>query len=177
MKNFQVVKEIPGVYRIYPLVPLRRTEGVYFDNVPMEALPRVDAIDRVLHQSGALSPGSLQGCERPWYMHPDQDDNLLVLKGTRYVDVYTPAHGQIESFVISPEKVFHNGELVYDGPAMLVWPRGVFHRIRSADEGSASVNFAIHYEGFNLDTNFNVYDLNTETGTYTVLRIGKADQF
>jgi hypothetical protein len=172
-----IIKEVKGVYQIYPLNPLRKTEGVDFDNLPMEALPRIDAIDRVIHHSGAISPGSIQGVERPWYMHPNQDDNLLVLKGTRYVDVYTPEHGKVESFVITPGKVIHNGEVVVDGPAMLVWPRGVFHRIRSAEDGSASVNFAAHYDGFDLDTNFNIYDLNPETGEYKVLRIGKEDQF
>ncbi len=29
---------------------------------------------------------------------------------------------------------------VYEGPAMLVWPRGVFHRIRSSDEGTLILN-------------------------------------
>lgn len=176
MSDF-MIKEVPGVYCIYPLNPLRKTEGVDFDTLPMEALPRIDAIDRVIHHSEAISPGSIQGVERPWYMHPNQDDNLLVLKGTRYVDVYTPAHGKVESFTITPNKVIHNGVVIVDGPAMLVWPRGVFHRIRSDKDGSASVNFAAHYDGFNIDKNFSIYDLNTETGEYKVLRLGKEDQF
>ena len=176
MDNF-ITEEIPGLYSIYKLNPLRKTEGVDFDNLPMEALPRIDAIDRVIHHTGAISPGSIGEVKRPWYMHPNQDDNLLVLTGTRYIDVYTPAHGKIESFVVTPGSVTHNGKLVVDGPAMLVWPRGVFHRIRSGEEGSASVNFAVHYDTYNIDTNFNIYDLNTETGDFKSLRMGKEDQF
>ena len=34
----------------------------------------------------SISPGPTDNLKRPWYMHPGQDDNLLVL-GTRYVDI------------------------------------------------------------------------------------------
>jgi hypothetical protein len=50
-------------------------------------------------------------------MHPHQEDNLLVLHGTRYVEIYTPAHGRVESFVVTPHRVEHDGRLLYDGPA------------------------------------------------------------
>ena len=110
-------------------------------------------------------------------MHPYQDDNLIILHGTRHIDIYTPAHGAVESFTATPHKVEKEGRIVYDGPAMLVWPRGVFHRIKSCEkEGSASLNFAVHYEGFDIRTNFSVYDLNTETGEYRIVREGHLDQ-
>jgi hypothetical protein len=58
--------------------------------------------------------------------------------------------------------------VLFDGPAMLVWPRYVFHRITSGPEGSASLNFAVHYEGLDMRTNFNIYDLDLETGEHRV---------
>jgi hypothetical protein len=70
----------------------------------------------------------------------------------------------------------HNGNILYDGPALLVWPRGVFHRIKSGDHGSASINLATHYEGIDMRTNFNIYDLDTGTGEFRVLREGHLDQ-
>ncbi|MBN2000306.1 hypothetical protein JW935_22340 [candidate division KSB1 bacterium] len=169
--------EIEGLYRIISLIPLRRTVGVWFDKVPMDELPLFNSIDRVIHENGAFSPGSVENVERPWYMHPYQDDNLIVLHGIRYVDIYTPQHGRIESFEVHPSKILHNGEILFDGPCMLVWPRGVFHRIISSDTlGSASINFAIHYSGFNIKSNFNVYDVDTNTGEYNVIREGFLDQ-
>ncbi len=177
MKDDTVFEEVPGLYRIIPLKMLRRTPGVSFDVVPGKVFSRIDACDRVLHAYGAISPGPVGAVERPWYMHPHQDDNLIVLHGTRHVDIYTPAHGKIESFVVTPHAVEKGNEVVFDGAAMLVWPRGVFHRIRSSDkEGSASLNFAVHYEGFNIRTNFSVYDLDPETGEYRVIREGHLDQ-
>ncbi len=171
-----IVAEEPRFWRVIKLKPFRRTEGVSFDLVPVEFLPRIDGIDRVIHARRALSPGSVGGVERPWYMHPQQDDNLIVLHGRRVVDIYTLEQGRIETFTVTPERVERGGELFFEGPAMLVWPRNVFHRIVSGEEGSASLNFALRYPGFDIDTNFSVYDLDAATGRHEVIREGRLDQ-
>ena len=59
---------------------------------------------------------------------------------------------------------------------MVVWPAGIFHRIISGDEGSISVNFSTRTDKFNLDDNFNIYYLNTDTGEYNVIKDGSDDQ-
>lgn len=173
----EVIDEIPGLYRIIPLQLFRRTAGVYFDVLPKESIPQIDAIDRVIHERGAISPGPIGGVLRPWYMHPHQADNLMVLHGSRHVEIYTKIHGRIEQFEVKPQEIRQNGKIICDTPAMLVWPRSVFHRIQSADQGSASVNLATHYKGFDIQTNFNIYDLDTETGEFRVIREGYKDQF
>ena len=66
--------------------------------------------------------------------------------------------------------------MYYDGPAMIVWPAGVFHRIISGSDGSISVNFSSRKKSFNLDNNFNIYDLNKGTGEYTLLKDGNENQ-
>lgn len=172
----RIIEEVKDLYRIVELIPFRKTEGVTFDLFPMDSVPQINSIDRVLHENGAVSPGPVAGVEKPWYMHPHQEDNLMVLYGKREVDIYTKAHGKIEHFTVYPNKIYKNGELIFEGGAMLVWPTGVFHRIVSAETGSASINLAVHTEGFNIKTNFNIYDLNTETGEYTLIRDGYKDQ-
>ncbi len=172
-----VVAEVPRFWRVIKLKPFRRTEGVSFDLVPLEFLPRIDGIDRVIHQHGALSPGSVGEVGRPWYLHPHQEDNLIVLQGRRTVDIYTLEHRRMETFVVEPDRVLMNGKPLYEGPAMLVWPCNVFHRIASGEAGSASLNFAVRHPGFDIDTNFSIYDLDTETGAYRVIREGRLDQF
>jgi hypothetical protein len=171
-----VIDEVKGFYRIIELKPFRRTEGVSFDIMPMEFLPRIDGIDRVVHSRFAISPGAVGDIERPWYMHPYQEDNLLVLHGSRSVDIFTMKHKRMESFIVEPERIIHNGEVVYEGPAMLVWPTGVFHRITTGEEGSASLNFAARLPGFDIKTNFNVYDLDMTRCKTTLLRAGHLDQ-
>ncbi len=175
--NNSIILEVPGFYRIIALEKLRHTPGVHFDCLPVDMLPRIDAIDRVIHESNAISPGPVRDIARPWYMHPAQDDNLMVLYGTRFVEIYSVEHARMESFEITPERVSQGDKIIHDGAAMLVWPRRVFHRIKSGEGGSASINFAVHYPGMDIRTNFNIYDLDTQTGEYRVVREGFRDQF
>ncbi len=168
--------EVPGLFKVVPFVPFRSTPGVTFDNLPTGLVKRVNAIDRVMHAREAQSPGPVDDVERPWYMHPNQDDNLVVLAGVRHVELYRKLHGEIERFTVTPDEIVHRDTVVHRGGAMLVWPRGVFHRIRSGPEGSASLNFAVHYPGIDMRTNFNIYDLDVTTGEFTVVREGFLDQ-
>lgn len=168
--------EKPGFWRILLLKPFRKTPGVSFDIVPMEYLPKIDGIDRVVHDHSAISPGPVLGVERPWYLHPHQEDNLIVLQGKRMVDIYSAKYGRVEHFDVEPDKIWHDGKLVCDQSAMLVWPVNVFHRIVSGEKGSVSLNFAVRLPGFDIKTNFSIYDLDPATGEYGVLREGWKDQ-
>ena len=172
-----ILEEVKGLYKIITLKEIRRTNKVKFDALDLNLIPHADAFDRVIHEPGAISPGAVGTIKRPWYMHPHQEDNLMVLHGTRYIDIYTLEHGKIETFTVTPEKVCRGDRICYTGAAMLVWPTNVFHRIRSCtSQGSASVNFAIRFKGFDIKTNFNIYDLNTKTGKHRVIRKGHLDQ-
>ena len=104
LNDAEVLEEVPGLYKIVSLNLFRKTPGVIFDNVPTKAFSEISAIDRVLHESGAISPGPVGEVKRPWYMHPHQDDNLVVLSGTRVVDIYTRAHGRVEEFCGDPSR-------------------------------------------------------------------------
>jgi hypothetical protein len=176
MNSDDIFQEVEGLYKIIPLKLFRKTSGVSFDILPKEIVPKVDAVDRVIHTKSAVSPGPVGDVAEPWYMHPHQDDNLMVLQGVRNVEIYARAPGKIESFVVTPDAIQQNGQTVYDGAALLVWPRSVFHRIKSGEQGSASVNLATHYEGIDMRTNFNIYDLDIETGKFRVIREGHLDQ-
>ena len=139
-----------SLYRIIPLRILRRTEGVKFDEMVPSDIPKINGIDRVIHGPNSISPGPVENITRPWYMHPGQDDNLMVLQGTRYIDIYCPKRKEKASFIVSPDKIYKNDKLYYDGPAMIVWPAGIFHRIITGEEGSISVNFSTRKKNFDL---------------------------
>ena len=172
-----ILKEQKGLYKIIEMKKMRQTEGVIFDLVPLEFLDGIGGIDRVIHERHAISPGAIGDVQRPWYMHTDQSDNLVVLAGERHIDLYSVEHGKIEHFVVTKDKIWHNGELVADHPAVLTWPPHVFHRVESKESGSASINFAQRTEQFDIKHNFNIYDLDPKTGEYRVIREGFKDQF
>jgi len=172
-----IFDEVEGLYQIITLKVFRRTEGVKFDMVPILSLKTIAAVDRVIHQSGAFSPGRVGGVARPWYLHAHQEDHLLVMHGSRLVELYSKSHPGIVRFVVTSGGIQKNGKTVFDGPAMLAWPREVFHRIESdAVEGSASLNFATRHPGYDARTNFNIYDLDPGTGAFRVIREGHLDQ-
>lgn len=166
------------MYRLLPLRALRQTPKVIFDEIVPSDIPKIDGIDRVIHAANSISPGPIDDVKRPWYMHPGQDDNLMVLQGTRYVDIYCRDTKNKISFIVTPDKIYKNGKLYYNGAAMVTWPSGIFHRIISGDEGSISVNLATRTGNtlYDEDENFNIYDLDLETGESRVIRNGSEDQ-
>jgi len=167
---------IPGVAFMIPLNELRQTPGVLFHDLPEELVKGISAIDRVEHGVGAYSPVAQNMPElRAWYMHPHQEDNLLVLRGARHIELYTTKHGKTEQFEATPHYIKHNGKMIAEGPTILGWGTFVFHRVQSPN-GSISMNFARHFEGFNIDENFNIYKLDEATGKHEVLREGHLDQ-
>lgn len=171
-----IIDEVKGLYKIIQFDVFRKTEGVTFDIIPVELFSHIDSMDRVLHKHNAVSPGQVDNVVRPWYMHPHQEDNLVVLYGTRYVEIYTPQHGQIERFTVTPTSVYKNDQLITESSAMLVWSENVFHRIISGEEGSASINLAVHSTGFDISNNFDIYDIDFDTKKYKVIREGFKDQ-
>ncbi|MDD2871889.1 MAG: hypothetical protein PHS49_07915 [Candidatus Gracilibacteria bacterium] len=172
-KEELITKKIDGLFYIIPLKNLRHTNRVDFKAIPF--FEDFNGIDIVNHEPGAMSPGQVEGQGSHWYMHPYQEDNLLTFQGNRFVELYTKEHGKVEKFEISNERILWNGELVYEGQAILGWPVNVFHRNYSPN-GSISINLAYRTPGFDIDTEFNIYNLDTETGEYSVARIGKLDQ-
>lgn len=167
----------PELCTIFPLVGLRKTEGVVFDTIPTNMLTMVTGGERVMHEKGAQSPNPVGEEHRPWYCHKCQDDHLLVLFGEREVDLYHPSCKEVFTFGVSSHQVTCNGELLYDGGAIIRWKAGVYHRIVSSPElGSASINFAKRYEGFDIRHEFDIWALDPATGKSKVIRDGYLDQ-
>lgn len=178
MKYFTGIKKKTWVFEdmvfIKPLSLLRKTPSVEFYNV-RDVVNGLSAIDKVIHQKGAKSPRIKGDITWYWYMHPDQQDNLLVHEGKRIVELFERKHGKVERFEVTHNRIKHNEKIIFKGAAILGWPRNVFHRIHSP-QGSISTNYAIHYKHFSIKSNFNIYDLDTKTGEYKLVREGHKDQ-
>lgn len=171
------IEEVKGFYSISPLKLFRKTEGVVFDLVPENIVKASSSVDRVIHKNNAISPGGVGEVERPWYMHYHQKDNLVVLHGYRNVELYNRELRKKIIFEIHPDKIYRDGELVASEGVVLSWDVKIFHRIVSGDEGSASLNFAVRDEEFDVKTNFNIYELVEASGEYSTVREGFKDQF
>jgi hypothetical protein len=159
---------------IMPLSTLRTTPNVQFLNIE-GVIDTLSGIDLVIHEPGGRSPLIAGKDDWYWYMHTDQEDKLVVHQGQRLVELYSAKHGQVEYFTVTPNAIFHNGHKIFDGAAILGWPPYVFHRVHSP-EGSISTNYASRMADFSIETNFNIYTLNPETGEFSLARLGALDQ-
>ena len=159
---------------ILPLTLFRSTPAVEFYKIP-DVMRNLGSIDKVIHQKGAKSPMIAGDKKHYWYMHQYQEDQLVVHEGKRVIDLYSRKHGKVEHFEVYPDKIKHEGKISFKGAGILAWPRYVFHRVYSP-EGSISTNYARHYSGYDVNTNFNIYDLDPATGEYHVVRAGHEDQ-
>ena len=162
-----------GLFHILPLNPLRKTNKVDFHYVP--DFCHFNGMDRVIHKAWAKSPWPVWDESEVWYMHHWQEDNLMTLDGVRHVELYTPKHGKIERFEISADWIKRDGEIIYEGPALLGWPSEVFHRNYS-EQWSSSINLAVRNSKFDVDHEFNIYSLKIDTWESCVVREWKLDQ-
>ncbi len=172
-KNEDIIEKIEWLFHIIPFKKLRHTESVDFQM--MKYFEEFNWVDIVKHESWAKSPGWIDWKGNYWYMHPSQEDNLITLNWNRIVELYTKKHWKVETFEVSYEWIKWNWKTILDWPWMLWWPSEVFHRNHSP-KGSISMNFAVRSKWFDLDTEFNIYDINTNTWEYNTVRIGKLDQ-
>jgi hypothetical protein len=112
--------------------------------------------------------------------HPHQQDNLQVFIGRR-TSILRKLGDSIDKsadfFEVTPTTCKHNGEMIWNaGPFVLRWEKNVWHQVNSGEDGSTSINFAVRYEGFTFEHEFDIWKLNESDGTHEVIRVGKDDQ-
>ena len=163
------------LFHVIPFELLRHTDNVDFHSIPY--LDQINSMDRVIHSPWAISPWKVWEVSEWWYMHPAQEDNLITTSGNRIVELYHPKFSdwKIERFELSDKFIKHNWKIICDWPWILGWPTWIYHRNKSP-EGSASLNLWIRFEGFDIDTEFNIYDINQKTWEIKMIRKGSIDQ-
>ena len=123
----------------------RDTPSVRFFDVTVETS---NARDLVIHPGPAVSPpddpetGAWQ-----FYMHPNQEDNLLAASGGRTFYLVN----------LLWEQPFHIVRLESGGDILRIPPR-TFHRSISDPDGSVVLNQAVRKPGVSLEHEFRVYN-------------------
>ena len=171
--NSNFIKRVEGLYHIVPIKSFRKTKDVNFELMPLWIW--CHWIDIVTHSKGAHSPWEINWVWNHWYKHLWQEDNLITLHWYRNVELFSIEHWKIEKFEVSHDRIKLNWEVVYEGAAMLWWPINVFHR-NCSPVGSVSINWVIRFDNFDIDTEFNIYDLDLNTLESKTVRIWKLDQ-
>lgn len=173
LKNDDITEKIEGLFHIIPFKLLRHTNKVDFHSIPY--LDHVNSMERVIHDAWAKSPWIVWDVKEGWYMHSNQEDNLITLDWVREVELYHPSHKKIEKFEISANYIKWNWKIVLDWPWILWWPTWIYHKNNSLIS-SSSLNLWIRYEWFDVDTEFNIYDVDTNNWKVKMIRKGSLDQ-
>jgi hypothetical protein len=132
------------MFELIPYRKFRDTPSVRFFDV---TISNSNARDLVFHDGPAVSPNNSPDGHWQFYLHPNQEDNLLALTGGRtfYLVNFTW------------EQPFHMVRLEANGDILQI-PPGTFHRSVSDSSGSLVLNQAVRTASATVASEFRVYN-------------------
>jgi hypothetical protein len=122
----------------------RDTPNVRFFDI---TIPNSNARDLVFHDGPAVSPHNTPEGQWQFYLHPNQEDNLLALSGGRTFYLVN----------FSWDEPFHVVRLEANGEILRI-PPGTFHRSVSDPKGSLVINQAVRTAKATVASEFRVYN-------------------
>ncbi len=122
----------------------RDTPNVRFFDI---TIPNSNARDLVYHDGPAVSPNNSKTGHWQFYLHPNQEDNLLALSGGRTFYLVN----------LSWDVPFHIVRLEANGDILRI-PPGTFHRSVSDPKGSLVINQAVRTAEATVESEFRVYN-------------------
>lgn len=132
------------MFTLIPYQKFRDTPSVRFFDI---TIANSNARDLVFHEGAAVSPNNSAAGHWQFYLHPNQEDNLLALTGGRTFYLVN----------FSWEIPFHMVRLKANGDILQI-PPGTFHRSVSDKEGSLVLNQAVRTAQATVASEFRVYD-------------------
>jgi hypothetical protein len=132
------------MFEFIPYSKFRDTPSVRFFDI---TITQSNARDLVFHEGPAVSPNNSAEGYWQFYLHPNQEDNLLALTGGRTFYLVNFAWQQ----------PFHIVRLAANG-AILRIPPGTFHRSVSDPDGSLVLNQAVRTARATVESEFRVYN-------------------
>jgi hypothetical protein len=132
------------MFELIPYHKFRDTPSVRFFDI---TIPNSNARDLVFHEGPAISPNNTSDGYWQFYMHPNQEDNLLALSGGRTFYLVN----------FSWEYPFHIVRLEANGDILRL-PPGTFHRSVSDPNGSLVLNQAVRTAKATIEGEFRVYN-------------------
>lgn len=132
------------MFELIPYEKFRDTPNVRFFDI---TIPNSNARDLVFHDGPAVSPNNSATGYWQFYLHPNQEDNLLALTGGRTFYLVNFAW----------EQPFHIVRLEANGDILRI-PPGTFHRSVSDPNGSLVLNQAVRTAKASVASEFRVYN-------------------
>ncbi|MCU0532406.1 MAG: hypothetical protein MUD14_00640 [Hydrococcus sp. Prado102] len=132
------------MFELLPYQKFRDTPNVRFFDI---TIANSNARDLVFHDGPAVSPNNTPDGYWQFYLHPNQEDNLLALSGGRTFYLVNFAW----------DEPFHIVRLEANGDILRI-PPGTFHRSVSDLKGSLVLNQAVRTAKATVENEFRVYN-------------------
>lgn len=132
------------MFELIPYEKFRDTPNVRFFDI---TISNSNARDLVFHDGPAISPNNSTAGYWQFYLHPNQEDNLLALTGGRTFYLVN----------FEWEQPFHIVRLEANGDILRI-PPGTFHRSVSDPAGSLVLNQAVRTARATVASEFRVYN-------------------
>ena len=140
------------MFTLIPLKNVQRASSFRIDNLIVQNGMNITGLFREIH--GAHSKSSIgsenitkkmfkiqyKKNEEVWYQNRFEKNNLMVLNGSRKLDLYCPRTYKKENIIINEDNIYRNGKLYYGSPAIISWSGDLFHKTESGENGSFSLN-------------------------------------
>jgi hypothetical protein len=133
-----------SMFKMIPFEKFRDTPQVRFFDITVSTS---NARDLVFHDGPAISPNNSESGYWQFYLHPNQEDNLLALTGGRTFYLVN----------FSWEYPYHMVRLEAGGDILRI-PPGTFHRSVSDPEGSLVLNQGVRTAQATVESEFRVYN-------------------
>ena len=140
----------------------RDTPSVQFFDITVQSS---NARDLVFHDGPAISPNNASEGSWQFYLHPNQEDNLLAVSGGRTFYLVNFAWPY----------PFHEVRLEANRHILQI-PPGTFHRSVSDPDGSLVINQAVRTQRATVASEFRVYNSSEIPRLHHLLNSGRPPQ-
>ena len=119
------------MFRLIPLHTLVKGQKHKISAVfPIELVSKnLISIRRETIAPNSVSPANELGLS--WTMTPDRSNTLLMTSGRLELSIYCAENNIEDNFVLTPDKIYRNGQFHYGNAAMLKLSPGVFYNLRT----------------------------------------------
>lgn len=135
-------------YKIVPLRKLSDQMRKYMLNQKIENIVHSDnhntnsvkAIYSKSYTSNSIVPSSVQSVMRPWNMHTMHSLYTHTTFGKKFIDTYFVSKREYNKFILTPDKIYKNGNVVCNEPSILVLYPGILFRYVIGSMGASTIN-------------------------------------
>jgi len=125
------------MYKLIPFNNISKSINYAFKSINIDSKSMLQIIRQEAH---VVTPPSKTYNTRPWSMHTNQIDKLIILHGSREVELYCRKSKLKEKLTLTTFGVFKNGYMEKENPCMLIIPNGTYHRFINGPYGSTVIN-------------------------------------